>query len=393
MSTELNLDALVQTALTGQSVTPEQAMSVLTASDEDVLDIVSAASKVRRHFFGNKVKLNYLVPVKSGLCPEDCHYCSQSVQSAAQILRYSWLSREEVTQSVKRGIAAGASTVCLVASGRGPSKRDINRVKEYVRDIRENFPQVNICACLGLIDEEKSGELHDAGVNRYNHNLNTAKSAYAKICSTHTYEDRCHSLTNASGAGLSACSGLIVGMGESNEQIIEVAYALRELDVDSVPVNFLLPFEGTPLEHKNVLNPRKCLRVLAMMRFVHPDTEIRSAAGREYHIRSLQPLALQIANSIFLGDYLTSEGQGTHKDLQMIEDLGFVVDNVAKAEDRCNDCECASNAQTTLEPSLGHVDAAGVRIRQRGVGFEQVRKREKRRCRREAAQPHQCCNE
>lgn len=381
MSVNLNLDAMLATALSGESVSQADALAILKADDDQLLDIVAAASKVRRHFFGKKVKLNYLVSVKSGLCPEDCHYCSQSVKSAANILRYSWVSREEVVAAVERGVAGGASTICLVASGRGPSDKDIERVKGYVEDIKANHPNVNICACLGMIDQDKTEKLVEAGVTRYNHNLNTAESTYRSVCSTHTYEDRCDSLREAAAGGLSACSGLIAGMGETDEQLVEVAYALRELDVDSVPVNFLLPFEGTPFEKKNQLSPQRCLKILSMIRFVHPNVEVRSAAGREYHIRSLQPLVLEVANSIFLGDYLTSEGQGANKDIEMIKDLGFEIEHSESGEVCFGDSDCARIDEVVMgnADSSGDVDAAGVTIRHRGVGIEQVRQREERK--------------
>lgn len=385
----LPLERMLATALQGNSVAPEDALQILRCSDDELLEVIAAASKVRRHFFGKKVKLNYLVSVKSGLCPEDCHYCSQSVKSAANILQYSWLSREEVAQAVARGVAGGASTICLVASGRGPSDRDINKVKGYVDDIRSAYPDVHICACLGQIDEDKSSKLLEAGVDRYNHNLNTAESAYSAICSTHQYQDRCDSLRSAKAAGISACSGLIAGLGETDEQLVEVAYALRELEVDSVPVNFLLPFEGTPMEYKNQLSPQRCLKILAMMRFVHPNAEVRSAAGREYHIRSLQPLVLEIANSIFLGDYLTSEGQGANKDLEMIKDLGFEIEQSGSGEVCFGDNTPADLDEVVLgeAESAADIDGAGIRIRHRGAGKETVLKRQERKAQAAA----KCC--
>lgn len=356
----MNLDELVTTALTGEPVTREQALQILQASDADTMPIVAAAGRVRKHFFGNSIALNYLVNIKSGLCPENCSYCSQALGSAADILRYNWLSPEEIRRSVAAGIAGGASTVCLVASGRGPAKREVEKVARIVADIHRDHPQVKICTCLGFLDDEKAERLIEAGSSRYNHNLNTSRARYGSICSTHGYEDRVQTVAAATRAGLSSCSGLIAGMGESDEDLVDVVFALREIGADSVPVNFLLPFEGTPLAGRQELNPLRCLRILAMVRFVHPNTEVRSAAGREYHLRSLQPLALEICNSIFLGDYLTSEGQAGAADLAMIADLGFEV--VGRIEPGG---VCTGSDGERLAAVL---DAAGVPLRHRGAG-------------------------
>ncbi|PIE25993.1 MAG: biotin synthase BioB, partial [Micrococcales bacterium] len=282
-----DLAALTRDAFQGCSISRDDALRVLQAPDDDVMAIVAAAGQVRRRFFGNRVKLNYLVNLKSGMCPEDCGYCSQSLRSGAQILRYSWLSSDEVAEAVAAGVDRGASTVCLVASGRGPSHREIEHVAGVVADIHRDHPDVRICTCLGFIDESKATRLADAGSSRYNHNLNTASSHYPDVCTTHTYTDRVQTVAAASTGGLSACSGLIAGMGESDEQLVDVAFGLRDLEVDSVPVNFLLPFEGTPLESYRELTPQRCLKTLAMVRFVHPDAEVRAAAGREYHLRTL----------------------------------------------------------------------------------------------------------
>lgn len=359
----MELEAMVATALRGESVTREQALELLAAPDEDLMAIVAAAGRIRRHFFGRSVALNYLVNIKSGMCPEDCNYCSQALGSQADILRYSWLSNEEIKSAVDAGVSHGASTVCLVASGRGPSRREVKRVADIVSTIHQEHPEVKICACLGFLDEDKAATLREAGSTRYNHNLNTAKTRYAGVCSTHTYDDRVDTVETAATAGLSPCSGLIAGMRETDEDLVDIALALRELDIDSVPVNFLLPFEGTPLGRHRALNPRRCLKILAMVRFIHPDREVRAAAGREYHIRSLQPLVLEICNSIFLGDYLTSEGQSGAADLAMIEDLGFEI--VGRIDDAGE--VCYGPDQPEVEPETV-VDQAGIALRRRGLG-------------------------
>ncbi|WP_206473673.1 biotin synthase BioB [Dietzia sp. KRD202] len=316
---------LADHVLDGGVVTAADALAVLRSPDSELMEVVAAASRLRYEHFGNKVKVNYLVNLKSGLCPEDCFYCSQRLNSTAGILRYTWLDTDEAVTAAKAGIAAGASRVCLVASGTGPSNREVGKVSDIIEAIKSDTPGVEVCACLGALKDGQAEKLCSSGADAYNHNLNTAESHYEDICTTHTYADREHTVAQAHGAGLSACSGFIAGMGETHDQLVELAFDLRAKDVDSIPVNFLLPFDGTPLEGVDTLNPRDCLRILAMVRFVAPDTEIRMAAGRERHLGYLQGMGLYVANSLFLGDYLTSEGQPGGEDLQMIADAGLEV--------------------------------------------------------------------
>ncbi|WP_415939020.1 biotin synthase BioB [Streptomyces sp. 039-1] len=324
------LNTLVDKGLRRELPTREEALAVLATSDDDVLDVVAAAGKVRRRWFGRRVKLNYLVNLKSGLCPEDCSYCSQRLGSQAGILKYSWLKPDEASRAAAAGLAGGAKRVCLVASGRGPTDRDVERVSDTIKAIKDQNEGVEVCACLGLLSDGQAERLREAGADAYNHNLNTSEGTYGEITTTHTYADRVDTVQKAHAAGLSACSGLIAGMGEADEDLVDVVYALRALDPDSVPVNFLIPFEGTPLAKEWNLTPQRCLRILAMVRFVCPDVEVRIAGGREVHLRTLQPLALHLANSIFLGDYLTSEGQAGKADLDMIADAGFEVENAGE---------------------------------------------------------------
>ncbi|MGJ9403370.1 biotin synthase BioB [Arthrobacter sp. KK5.5] len=316
---------LARRILEGHRLTEAEALAILSVPDAETLGLVAAAGTLRRRHFADTVKVNYLVNLKSGLCPEDCTYCSQRLGSAAQILKYSWLKPEEAVQQATLGIRGGATRVCMVASGKGPSDRDVERVAGMVGQLKDEHPGVEVCACLGILKQGQAETLRGAGVDAYNHNLNTAESKYQDICTTHEYADRVATVEKAKDAGLSPCSGLIVGMGESDAQLVEAVFALRELDSDSIPVNFLMPFEGTPLEGTWELTPLRCLRILAMVRLACPDKELRIAGGREMHLRSLQATALEVANSLFLGDYLTSEGQDAEADLAMIADAGFTI--------------------------------------------------------------------
>ena len=323
--TVLDAAELAARVSAGHRLTAPEALGILNTPDEGTLALVSAAGTLRRKHFGNTVKVNYLVNLKSGLCPEDCTYCSQRLGSKAEILKYTWLKPDEAVHQAGLGIAGGASRVCMVASGKGPSDRDVDRVATMVGQLKDEHPDIEVCACLGILKAGQAERLAAAGADAYNHNLNTAESLYPEICSTHTFAERVDTVGQAKDAGLSPCSGLIVGMGETPEQLVEAVFALRELDADSIPVNFLMPFDGTPLAGTWHLTPMACLRILALVRLAAPATELRMAGGREMHLRSMQATALAVANSLFLGDYLTSEGQDARRDLEMISDAGYVV--------------------------------------------------------------------
>src|SRR5699024_6981994 len=231
-----------------------------------LLSVVAAAGTLRRAHFGNTVKVNYLVNLKSGMCPENCNYCSQALGSDSEILKYSWLSGEEALRQAQAGITGGASRVCLVASGPGPSHKDLERVTGMVEDLKDTPPDVEVCACLGFLRDNQAERLREAGVDAYNHNINTAESHHANIVQSHTYADRVDTVTKSRQAGLSPCSGLIAGLGETDEQLVEALFALRELGSESIPVNFLMPFDGTAFENTWELSPARCVLILAMAR-------------------------------------------------------------------------------------------------------------------------------
>jgi biotin synthase len=321
-------ESLADRVLAGEHLAREEALAVLRSPDEELLSLLAAAFRVRRTHFGVLVKLNMIVNAKSGICPEDCGYCSQSIVSTAQIPKYSMLNADVLVAGAREAWARKARTYCIVASGLGPSARELREVTAAVRRIKQELP-MKVCACLGLLTAEQACELADAGVDRYNHNLNTAASHHARITTTHTYDDRVATLEAVKQAGISPCAGFIAGMGETDEQIVDVAFALRELDADSIPVNFLNAIPGTPLEGRDELDPRRCLKILALMRLICPAKEIRVAGGREVNLRSLQPLAMYAANSIFVGDYLTTPGQAAESDWAMLEDLGFEIEECA----------------------------------------------------------------
>ena len=324
----MNFNSLADKALQGIIPEREELKAILDASEEELPELLSAAFKVRFHYYGKRVQIHVLQNAKSGLCPEDCHYCSQSSVSDAPIDRYPFMSKEKLVENAKQAKAAGAVRFCIVNSGRGPTNREIDQIAEAVREIREKTG-MNICCSLGLMNEEKIQRLKAVGVGRVNHNLNTSRSHHPEIVTTHTYDDRVATIENVKHAGVGTCSGGIIGTGETDEDIIDLALTLRAMDIESIPVNFLTSIPKTPFEKKRELTPQRCLKTLCLFRFVNPSKEIRVAGGREVNLRSLQPLSLYPANSIFVNGYLTTPGQEASDAHQMIRDLGFELDQPA----------------------------------------------------------------
>ena len=318
---------LADQALSGALISCDDARAVLRAHDEALLSQLAAAYRVRRHYWSNRVRLHFLLNAQSGLCPEDCHYCSQSSVSTAEIEKYPLLARERILAAAGRAASLKAGTFCLVISGRSPGERVFEKVLDAVRAVRATY-DLRVCACLGLLSEDQANRLRDAGVTQVNHNLNTSERFHPEVCTTHEFADRWRTVEHVRAAGLKTCSGGIIGMGESDDDVIDLALALRELGVRSVPVNFLIPIPGTPFgdQGASALDPRRCLRVLCLFRFVLPSSEIRIAGGREVHLRSMQVMGLYPANSIFVGDYLTTPGQAARADFEMIRDAGFVLE-------------------------------------------------------------------
>jgi biotin synthase len=307
-------------ALRDETLTRSECQAVLDTPDEQLLALLQAAFTVRSHYFGKTVRLQMLQNAKSGACQEDCHYCSQSAISTASIERYGLVPQQQMIDGARQAAASKAQRYCIVISGRSPLDREIDEIAGAVRAIKQEIP-IQICCSLGLMNEQQAKRLKAAGVDRVNHNLNTSEAFHASICTTHTFQDRLSTIRNARAAGLEICSGGIVGMGEKDEDLIDLAMALRDVKPDSIPLNTLHPVAGTPLENCDQLTPQRCL-----FRFLHPRTEIRIAGGREHNLRSLQPLALYPADSVFVNGYLTTPGQPAPEVWGMIEDLGFKIE-------------------------------------------------------------------
>lgn len=313
-------------SLTAEALSRDEAFAVIQTADEHLRELLNAAFTVRQRSFGRKVKVCVLQNAQSGLCPEDCHYCSQSKISTAAIQKYRLLPKDQLLAGAQKAVAAGARRYCMVTSGRGPQAREIAHMTEAVRMIKAEFPSLEICVSLGLMNQAQAAELKQSGVGWVNHNLNTSRRFYPEICSTHTYDDRVETVQNVKRAGLSSCSGGIIGMGETDADIVELAYATRELAIDSIPVNFLYPIAGTPLSKRHNVDPIKGLKALCLMRFLNPHSEIRMAAGRELYLGNWSGLAFYPANSIFVEGYLTTPGQQATAAHTLIEEAGFEVE-------------------------------------------------------------------
>jgi biotin synthase len=333
--------------LEGHRLTEAEGLSVLRAADDQLLEILAAAYRVRRRWHGNRVSLNLLINAKSGRCGEDCGYCSQSRVSTAPIAKYDLVSDEQLLDGARLAAQRKARTYCTVISGRTSSERDLEMIARVVPRIKAQYA-LKVCFSPGLLTEEQAARLKACGVDRINHNLNTSRRFYPRICTTHSYQDRLDTLKAVRNSGMEICSGGIVGMGEQDEDVVELALELGRLQAEAVPVNFLQPIAGTPLGGVSLdgpsrkgdspdatfpegsspgnpvqLDPRYCLKTLALFRLANPRCELRIAAGREMHLGPLQPLGLFAANSIFVGDYLTTQGQPPEEDFRMIEALGF----------------------------------------------------------------------
>ena len=410
---------LADRVLAGHRLTAEEGLAVVRSGDEELLDLLAAAYRIRYRWFGNRVHLNFLINAKCGGCGEDCGYCSQSNVSMAEIPRYGLIGPDEILDGARQAAQRRSKTYCIVTSGRQPGRQELDLLMDVVPRIKASYG-LKVCASPGFLTPDDAVRLKAAGLDRVNHNLNTSRRFYPQICTTHCYDDRLGTLRAVRQAGMEICSGGIIGMGEEDADVVDLALTLGELAVEAVPINFFQPIVGTPLgtgrrtysvlqgsphtpcadirhtdhasmvpgagDNKNAevilrtslgtgeettvaltkgtvpfssdenrdspplapfssdenrdspplvpspvpagagrLNPRYCLKVLSLVRLANPRCELRIAAGREMHLGSLQPLGLYPANSIFVGDYLTTKGQSPEEDFRMIESLGFDV--------------------------------------------------------------------
>jgi biotin synthase len=310
-------------SIRGKRLDREQCRRILDCPDDKIISLIDAAYRVRREYFGHRVYIHVLSNAKSGLCLEDCHYCSQSRVSNARIKTYPLVSKEKLLAEARGAMETKAHRFCMALSGKSPNEKEIQRLCDIIRSLKHETG-LSLCASLGFLDRDQAARLKAAGLDRVNHNLNTSERFYNRICTTHSFRDRLATIANCQAAGLEICSGGIIGQGETDEDIIDLLVALRDIKPQAVPINFLIPVKGTPFEDRATdLDPRRCLKALCLARFLNPRSEVRAAGGREYHLRWLQPLALYVVDSIFVAGYLTTGGQSAQEACNMIADLGF----------------------------------------------------------------------
>ncbi|OGP53655.1 MAG: biotin synthase BioB [Deltaproteobacteria bacterium RBG_13_52_11] len=285
--------------------------------------LIAAAAEIREHFKGKRVNLCGIVNAKSGLCPEDCKFCAQSVHYCTDAPEYPFIGKEAIIEGARRAKAAGAHMFGIITSGtRVESKEEWNEIYGAVSEI--NKLGIKPCVSLGMLDIDRARRLKEAGLFRYHHNLETARSYFDNICTTHAYQEDIETVMAAKSAGLSTCSGGIIGMGETRGQRIEFAMTLKELAVDCIPFNILDPRPGTPLQDMEHISPIELLVTIAIFRFVLPDKDIKLCGGKETNLRQLLPLGIVAGcNSLMIGNYLTTPGRSPELDIEMVRDLGL----------------------------------------------------------------------
>jgi biotin synthase len=302
----------------------EFALVLSRVKGSEIFELFALANKTRIAFRGNRIDLCSIVNAKSGACPEDCFFCAQSVHNKTNIKVYPLLSKEKIIEAAISAKENGVKRFCIVTSGKKPSNSEVNEICNFIPEIKDLglLP----CATLGILDITHLKKLKDAGLHRYHHNLETSEAFFKEICTTHTYREKIKTIETAKSLGLSICSGGIFGMGESWEDRIEMAFALKEIGVDSVPINFLTPIPGTPLGNRELLDPLEALKIIAIYRLILPDCEIRICGGRPVTLRDLNSyIFFAGADGLLLGNYLTTPGRNPEDDLQMIKDLGLEI--------------------------------------------------------------------
>ncbi|MBI3318495.1 MAG: biotin synthase BioB [Candidatus Omnitrophica bacterium] len=320
------IHSVAERVLEGGEITlPEAKEFIGFESWPEVLELAAQATRIRERFTGKEVDLCALVNAKAGLCPEDCKFCSQSSHWNTRISTYPLMSADQIVERAAVAKRFGAQRFCIVTATRGLSDQDLPLLCDAVRRVKEEVGIVPECS-LGFLTESQLQKLKEAGMTRYNHNLETSESHFPNICTAHTYQDRLRTIKMLKANGVEACSGGILGLGESRQERLELAFALAELDVECAPINVLNPRPGTPLESKTPPDPMEVIKTIAVFRFILPRAKLELGGGREVNLRDFQAMAfLAGANSLIIGGYLTTFGRQPVHDLAMLKDLGFTV--------------------------------------------------------------------
>ena len=318
---------LKERVLEGGEISPEEAIRLMDLEEAEALNhLLESAREITHHFNSNRPGLCSLINAKSYLCGEDCGFCSQSVRFDTTADRYGLMHPEEVVQAAKRAEAHGAENFCIVTSGAAPSDEELEKIIEILKKLDEET-HLNLDASLGFITKEQARRLKEAGLRRFNHNLQSSREFYPKIVSTHTYETRLETIRALIEGGLELCSGGILGMGETRQDRVRLAFELKPHAPHCIPINVLNPRPGTPLENQPKPNPQEILKTIAVFRFIHPRANIKLAGGREVNLTSQeQEQALRGgANGLIMGGYLTTPGNPVSEDLRMLKAAGFDI--------------------------------------------------------------------
>lgn len=304
----------------------EDALAILNTTDESLEELVSFAETFRRKYKGNHVSIHILTNARSGNCSQDCAYCAQSCRSKADIDKYKWVADEKLYEDNDFVNEHHLSRHCIGLSGMKFTDAEIEVLAEKIRKMKADG--THLCCSIGFLTEHQAKVLKDAGLDRINHNLNSSRNYYPNICSTHTFDQRVANIRMLQGLGYEICSGGIIGMGESREDVVDMLMELREIQPEALPINFLLPIPGTPLEHADmsVLSTAYCMKVLCLARLLVPKADIRCAAGREVYFKDEENMLLRVVDSIFASGYLTAGGQGIRDTIQAIEAAGFTYE-------------------------------------------------------------------
>ncbi|OAM96218.1 biotin synthase [Pelosinus fermentans] len=317
--------ALGESILQGHQIQYKEALQLTHIMNEDIPLLSAFANKIRLQFTGRNVDMCGIVNARSGMCSEDCKFCAQSVYHDTQTPIHNLLDIGQITAAAQKAQEQGAKRISIVTSGKGMDRDpDFQKIIESIQAIM-NHTSLKVCANLGTLSLEQARMLASAGVKRYAHNLETSENFYPSVCTTHSYQERVDTIQAAKAAGMELCTGGIIGMGESWQDRIDFAFAIKSLDVASIPINILNPIKGTALEDVMPPSPLDIIKTFAIFRFICPDKIIRPAGGREINLRDMQGhLMLSGANGLIIGNYLTFTGRNTVADFQMVQDAGLI---------------------------------------------------------------------
>ncbi|MCX7989377.1 MAG: biotin synthase BioB [Aquificaceae bacterium] len=315
---------VAERAIAYEPIDKETALKLLRLPDNYIALMTYLAQKVKNHFHPpDKLEFCSIINAKSGACSEDCKFCAQSKFYRTPINIYGLVPKEEILEGAYRGVEFGANRYCVVLSGKSATEEEVESLCEGIEEVKREGLSINVCVSAGTLDEDSLSRLKEAGVKRINHNLETSEAFFPNIVTTHSWKERYETIKRIKSVGLSTCCGGIFGMGESDEDRVDLALTYRELEVDSIPLNFLMPIEGTPLQGAPGVKPLEALKIIAMFRFTNPRAELRLCGGREQNLRDFHGMAVLMTNAMMVGGYLTRAGRDIKRDYQLLKDLGF----------------------------------------------------------------------